>query len=213
MDLVEIDELPKKGLREEACRAFRLQASASMDMLLCMERAINAAESAKRAYDDGHSKVAESGKVLQDHANLIKEKEGLERQVKTSEEKLAEMRGALKATVNTAREAKVAKEAVRVVLEKAKLSKAIEIEAAIREAVSQYRSSEELTVLLEFYRFNPGQKLNLNFDVDPPPLPEWLTEEMIEDYEGEDAPPESGPEAEAEADGRDVVQGTEEPDV
>ncbi|CAL2266624.1 unnamed protein product [Prunus armeniaca] len=42
-------------------------------------------------------------------------------------------------------------------------------------------------LLYRFKRFNPGQKLNLNFVVDPPPLPEGITEEMIEDYEGEDA--------------------------
>ncbi|CAL2265257.1 unnamed protein product [Prunus armeniaca] len=38
-----------------------------------------------------------------------------------------------------------------------------------------------------FKRYNPGQKLNLNFIADPPPLPEGLTGEMIEDYEVEDA--------------------------
>ena len=42
-------------------------------------------------------------------------------------------------------------------------------------------------LLYRFKRYNPGQKLNLNFAADPPPLPEGLTEEMIEDYDGEDA--------------------------
>ncbi|CAL2238125.1 unnamed protein product [Prunus armeniaca] len=43
-------------------------------------------------------------------------------------------------------------------------------------------------LLYRFKRYNPRQKLNLNFIADPPPLPEGMTEEMIEDYEGEDAP-------------------------
>ncbi|CAL9000862.1 unnamed protein product [Prunus brigantina] len=37
MELSEIEDLPKKLLREEAGRAFRLQASASMDMWLCVK--------------------------------------------------------------------------------------------------------------------------------------------------------------------------------
>ncbi|CAL8168183.1 unnamed protein product [Prunus armeniaca] len=68
--------------------------------------------------------------------------------------------------------------------------------------MKQYRSSEEFTALLDkevglkmadlIYRFkcfNPDHKLNLNFVADPSPLPEGVTEEMIEDYEGEDAYP------------------------
>lgn len=74
-ELSEIDELPKRLIREEAGRAFRLQAlvspfipytstvsfhtsyefllclQASMDMWLCMKQAISAAERAKRAYE------------------------------------------------------------------------------------------------------------------------------------------------------------------
>ncbi|CAL2276739.1 unnamed protein product [Prunus armeniaca] len=56
-------------------------------------------------------------------------------------------------------------------------------------------------LLYRFKRYNPGRKLNLNFIADPPPLPEGLTEEMIEDYEGEDAPeevPAAGSSANAE---------------
>ncbi|CAL2270929.1 unnamed protein product [Prunus armeniaca] len=68
--------------------------------------------------------------------------------------------------------------------------------------MKQYRSSVEFTALLDkevglemvdliycFKRFNPGHKLNLNFVADPPLLPKGVTEEMIEDYEGEDAYP------------------------
>ncbi|CAL8115899.1 unnamed protein product [Prunus armeniaca] len=43
-------------------------------------------------------------------------------------------------------------------------------------------------LLYRFKRYNAGQKLNLNFIANPPSLPEGMTEEMIEDYEGEDAP-------------------------
>ncbi|BBH01667.1 hypothetical protein Prudu_012002, partial [Prunus dulcis] len=79
MELPEVDELPKKLLREQAGRAFRLQAAASMEMWLCVKRAISAAEKAKRAYDDGRAKVAEAGKAIQDHAQLLKQKEAAER--------------------------------------------------------------------------------------------------------------------------------------
>ncbi|CAL2227548.1 unnamed protein product [Prunus armeniaca] len=52
-------------------------------------------------------------------------------------------------------------------------------------------------LLYRFKRYNPGKKLNLNFIADPPPLPEGMTEEMIEDYEVEDAPDEAPADAEA----------------
>ncbi|CAL8091857.1 unnamed protein product [Prunus armeniaca] len=45
-------------------------------------------------------------------------------------------------------------------------------------------------LIYRFKRYNLGTKLNLNFIADPPPLPEGVTEEMIEEYEGEDAPEE-----------------------
>lgn len=100
-----------------------------------MKRAITAAECAKRAYDDGHAKFAEAGMVLQDHANLIKDKEALERQVKATEAKLAEMRVALDVAVQATRDVEVAKGAVQVVLEETKRSKTNEIQAAIWEAI------------------------------------------------------------------------------
>ncbi|XP_034197670.1 uncharacterized protein LOC117613133 [Prunus dulcis] len=200
MELPEIDELPKKLLREEAGRAFRLQASASLDMWLCVKRAISAAERVKKAYDDGRAKVAEAGKALQDHAHLLKEKEAAERQALASGGKVEEMRVALAATQAAARDAEAASEAVQVALEESERTKAAEIEAAVRSAIQGYRSSEEFTALLDkevgskmadllyrFKRYNPGKKLNLNFSADPPPLPEGLTEDMIEEYEGEDA--------------------------
>ncbi|CAL9018063.1 unnamed protein product [Prunus brigantina] len=89
MELSDIEELPKKSLREEAGRAFRLQASASMDMWLCAKRAINAAEKAKKAYEDGRAKVAEAGKAIQTQANLVKDMQAAERQIKGYEAKFA----------------------------------------------------------------------------------------------------------------------------
>ncbi|CAL9017677.1 unnamed protein product [Prunus brigantina] len=173
MELSDIEELPKKVLREEAGRAFRLQASASMDMWLLVKRALNAAERAKKAYEDGRAK---------------KDLRAAERQVKSYEATFAEMTAALESAKLSAREALEAKEAVQV---------ALEIEAAIR----GYRRSSEFSVLLDsevgeemagliyrFKRYNPGKKLNLNFIADPPSLPEGITEEMIDEYEGEVVP-------------------------
>ncbi|CAL9028811.1 unnamed protein product, partial [Prunus brigantina] len=203
MELSEIEELPKKLLREEAGRAFRLQASislfllASMDMWLCVKRAINAAEKAKKAYEDGMAKVAEAGKAIQANANLAKDLQAAERHVKYYEAKFAEMPAALESAQQTAKEALEALEAVQVALEETERTKASEIEAAIR----GYRRSTEFSNLLDsevgeemagllyrFKRYNPGKKLNLNFIADPPPLPEGITEEMIDEYEGEVTP-------------------------
>ncbi|CAL2269982.1 unnamed protein product [Prunus armeniaca] len=204
MELSEIEELPKKLLREEAGRAFRLKASASMDMWLCMKRAINAAEKAKKAYDDGRARVAEAGKAIQDHANLVKDLQAAERQVKVYESKFADLSSALESAQLSAKEALEAKEAVAVALEESERAKASEIEAAVQEAIQKYRHSTKFSALLDkevgsemvdliyrFKRYNPGTKLNLNFIADPPPLPEGVTEEMIEEYEGEDAPEET----------------------
>ncbi|CAL2231354.1 unnamed protein product [Prunus armeniaca] len=99
MELSEIEELSKRLLRKEAENVFRLQASASMDMWLCMKRTITAIEHAKKAYEDGCSKVAEACKILQDHTNLVKDKEALERQVKATKAKLSEMRATLDASI------------------------------------------------------------------------------------------------------------------
>ncbi|CAL2227259.1 unnamed protein product [Prunus armeniaca] len=177
MELSEIEDLPKKLLREEAGRAFRLQASASMDMWLCVKRAINAAEKVKKAYEDGRAKVAEAGKAIQAQANLAKDMQAAERQ----------------------------------------RARASEVEAAVQEAIQGYRRSTEFSTLLDkevgsemadllyrFKRYNPGKKLNLNFIADPPPLPEGITEEMVEEYEEEDVTEEVPADPEgiaAEADG------------
>ncbi|KAI5316677.1 hypothetical protein L3X38_036384 [Prunus dulcis] len=44
-------------------------------------------------------------------------------------------------------------------------------------------------LIYRFKCFIPGKKLNLNFVADFPPLPKGITEEMVEEYEGEDTLP------------------------
>ncbi|CAL8162744.1 unnamed protein product [Prunus armeniaca] len=104
MELLEIEELPKRLIREEAGRAFRLQAS---------------------------------------------DKQAAERQVKASEAKLAEMRAALDAAMTAVKDVVEVKEAVQTALEESERAKTAEIDAAVREAIRGYRSSEEFTVLLD----------------------------------------------------------------
>ncbi|KAI5349209.1 hypothetical protein L3X38_002096 [Prunus dulcis] len=94
MELSEIEELPKRLFREKLRCAFRLQAS----------RAITVAERAKKAYDDDRAKVAKARKVLQDHANLVKDKEALERKVKATKANLSEMMETSDASIQAARD-------------------------------------------------------------------------------------------------------------
>ncbi|CAL2256364.1 unnamed protein product [Prunus armeniaca] len=204
MELSVIKDLPKKLLREEAGRAFRLQASASMDMWLCFKRAINAAKKAKKAYEEGRAKVAEAGKAIQAQANLAKDMQAAEWQVKVYQAKLGEISVALESAQPAAKEALESREAIQVAFEESEQVRASEIEAAIQEAIRGYRQSSEFTTLLDkevssemadllyrFKRYNPGKKLNLKFIADSPPLPEGITKEMIKGYEGEDAPEEA----------------------
>ncbi|CAL8134909.1 unnamed protein product [Prunus armeniaca] len=179
-----------------------LQASASMDMWLCVKRAINAAEKAKKLYEDGRAKVAEAGKAIQAQANLAKDMQAAERQVKVYQAKLGEMSAALEAAQLTAKEALESKEAIQVAFEESERARASEIEFST--LLDKEVGSEMADLLYRFKRYNPGKKLNLNFIADPPPLPEGITEEMIEEYEGEDATEEVPAEPEgitAEADG------------
>ncbi|CAL2265887.1 unnamed protein product [Prunus armeniaca] len=195
-----------------------------MDMWLCVKRAINAVEKAKKAYDDGRAKVAEAGKAIQAQANLAKDMQVAERQVKVYQAKLGEMSAALELEQLAAKEALESKEAIQVAFEESERVRASDIEAAVQEAIRGYRQSLEFTTLLDkevglemvdllycFKRYNPGKKLNLNFIVDPPLLPEGITEEMIEDYEGEDATEEAPADAEEEtAEGDGVAAEAEE---
>ncbi|CAL9010975.1 unnamed protein product [Prunus brigantina] len=226
MELSDIEELPKKSLREEAGRAFLHSRTwfnnfsvfqASMDMWLCAKRAINAAEKAKKAYEDGRAKVAEAGKAIQTQANLVKDMQAAERQIKGYEAKFAEMVAAMESAQLSAKEAREAKEAIQVAMEESERARDSEIEAAVQDAIRKYRDSTDFAALVDkevgsemvdlvyrFKRYNPGVKLNLNFVADPPPLPEGITEEMIEDYEGENAPEEpTGPSAEEHVVGAD----------
>ncbi|BBN68171.1 hypothetical protein Prudu_309S000300 [Prunus dulcis] len=122
---------------------------ASMEMWLCVKRAITAAERAKRAYDDGRAKVAEAGKALQEHAQLLREKEAAERQALASEAKAEQMRAALEAAWAAAGDAEAVSEAVQDALQESERTKAAEIEAAVQSAVQGYRSSGEFTTLLD----------------------------------------------------------------
>lgn len=54
--------------------------------------------------------------------------------------------------------------------------------------IDQEVGLEMVDLVFRFKRFNPGQKLNLNFAEDFPPLPKGVTKEMVEAYEGEGAP-------------------------
>ncbi|CAL2270678.1 unnamed protein product [Prunus armeniaca] len=117
IELSEIEDLPMKLLQEEASRTFRLQASASMDMWLCVKRAINAAEKVKKAYEDRRARVAEVGKAIQAQANLAKDMQAGERQVKVYQTKFGEMSAALESAQLTAKVALEAKEAIQVAFE------------------------------------------------------------------------------------------------
>ncbi|CAL9007788.1 unnamed protein product [Prunus brigantina] len=218
MELSEIEELPKKLIREEAGRAFRLQASVSLSLLVLTVSSLSfgiadirllfsrlrwicgCASSAPLMLPRGRRRPTRTvGPRLPrlERPRLAKDLQAAERQVKYYEAKFAEMSAALESAQLMAKEALEAKEAVQVALEESERTKALEIEAAIR----GYRRSSEFSTLLDsevgeemagmlyrFKRYNPGKKLNLNFIADPPPLPEGITEEMIEEYEGEVAP-------------------------
>ncbi|CAL2277045.1 unnamed protein product [Prunus armeniaca] len=97
------------------------------------------------------------------------------------------MSATLESAQLTAKEALEAKEAVQVAFEESERAKASEIEAAVQEAIRGYRHSSEFSTLLDkevgskmadllyrFKQYNPGQKLNLNFIADPPPLPKGI---------------------------------------
>ncbi|XP_008245196.1 PREDICTED: uncharacterized protein LOC103343308 [Prunus mume] len=202
-----------EGVTEEMIEEYEGEdASGEPDATGAEERAINAAEKAKKAYEDGRAKVAEAGKAIQDHANLEKDLQAVERQVRVYESKFADLSSALESARLSA------KEAVEVALEESERAKASEIEAAVQEAIRKYRYSPDFSTLLDkevgsevvdliyrFKRYNPRTKLNLNFIADPPSLPEGVTEEMIEEYEGEDASGEPDATGAEEADAEEAT--------
>lgn len=163
---------------------------AEMEMWLCAKRAVNAAERYQKKFDEGREKIADAGKLLQE----------ADRRAEENAAKIAELSSKLAATELEVVAAHEAKAAVEVAMEAAERSRAREVEEAKAKALADYRSSEEFTLLVDkevmeqcddlvyrFKRYNADKKLNLNFLRDPPPLPEGMTEEMVEAYKGEDA--------------------------
>ncbi|CAL8994054.1 unnamed protein product [Prunus brigantina] len=203
MELPELEQLPMKSLREQAGRAFRLQAAANMEMWLGMKRAVNTAERVHKKYEDSQAKVAEACKMLQD----------ADRHAEENAAKIAEISSRLAEAKWAAVDAEEARARAEAAKEAALRSRATEVEEAKKQAVVEYRDSPEFVAFLDkevmvqcedliyrFKRFNADKKLNLNFLRDPPPLPERVTEEMVEAYLGEDAESEtsSGSESSSE---------------
>ncbi|BBG99119.1 hypothetical protein Prudu_008709, partial [Prunus dulcis] len=206
MELPEVDELPKKLLREQAGRAFRLQAAASMEMWLSVKRAISAAERAKRAYDDGRAKVAEAGKAIQDHAQLLKEKEAAERRAFASEAAVAEMRAALDAMradlevggrqpvmpkpfrrrFRTPCRSLSGPRPRRSRLPFRRQSRDTDLPRSLLPAGWGSRLRDGGYVV-PIQTVQPWPEAQPQFCCRSPPLPEGITEEMVEEYEGEDA--------------------------
>ncbi|CAL9025103.1 unnamed protein product, partial [Prunus brigantina] len=91
-------------------------------------------------------------------------------------------------------EAQEAKATMEAAMDAAEQSRAAEVQEAKVKALADYRNSEEFTALLDkevmdlvyrFKRYNADKKLSLNFLQDPLPLPEGVTEEMMEALQGE----------------------------
>ncbi|BBN70163.1 hypothetical protein Prudu_1441S000200, partial [Prunus dulcis] len=139
MELPEIDELPKKLLREQAGRAFRVHGHVAL-----RQAGHHCCRTGEKGLRRRQAKVAEAGKALQDHAQLLKQKEAAERQALASEAKVEEMRVALEAAQAAAKDAEAASEAVQDALEESERTK-----PAVRSAIQGYRSSEEFTALLD----------------------------------------------------------------
>ncbi|XP_021832639.1 eukaryotic translation initiation factor 5B-like [Prunus avium] len=200
MELSEIEQLSMKTLREQTGRAFRLQAAGEMEMWLCAKRAMNAAERYQKRFEEGRSKIADAGKMLQE----------ADRRAEENAAKIAELAAKLAATELEVVAAQEARAAVEVAMDAAERSHVKELGEAKAKSVADYRASEEFTRLVDkevmeqcddfvyrFKRYNADKKLNLNFLRDPPPLPEGVTEEMVEAYKGEDAEPVEADETES----------------
>lgn len=98
-----------------------------MNMWLGMKRAMMVIEWAKKAYDNGNLKVVKVGKLLQDQAALINDKDATEHRARAAEKRvkaaggqLSKMRGSLEAVESATKKADATKEAVQVVLAEAK---------------------------------------------------------------------------------------------
>ncbi|CAL8152096.1 unnamed protein product [Prunus armeniaca] len=174
MELPELEQLPKKSVREQAGRAFRLQA-ADVD----------------RHAEENAAKITELSSRLAE----------AERAAVDAEEARAR--------------AEAAKEVER-------RSRATELEEAKKQAIAEYRNLPEFVALLDkemmeqcedliyrFKRLNADKKLNLKFFRDPPPLPERITEEMVEAYLREDAEVDSSSDSESDGEEEETTPPTE----
>ncbi|CAL8114255.1 unnamed protein product [Prunus armeniaca] len=190
MELSELEQLPMKSLREQAGRAFRLQAAVNMEMWLGMKRAVNTAERVQKKYEEGRAKVAEAGKMLQD----------ADRHAEENAAKIAELSSRLAEAERAAVDADEARARAEAAKEAVLRSQATEVDEAKKQAIAEYQDSLEFVAFLDkevmvqcedliyrFKRFNADKKLNLNFLWEPPSLLERVTEEMVEAYLGEDA--------------------------
>ncbi|CAL2234244.1 unnamed protein product [Prunus armeniaca] len=166
------------------------QKVANMEMWLGVKRAINAAERVQKKYEEGRAKIAEAGKLLQD----------ADRHAEENAAKITELSSRLAEAERAAVDAEEARARAEAAKEAELQSRATELEEAKKQAIVEYRNSPEFVELLDkevmeqcedliyrFKRFNADKKLNLNFVRDPPPLPDRVTEEMVEAYLGEDA--------------------------
>ncbi|CAL8117028.1 unnamed protein product [Prunus armeniaca] len=161
-----------------------------MEMWLGMKRAINTAKRVQKKYEKGRAKITQAGKLLQD----------ADRHAEENAAKIAELSCRLVEAERAVVEAEEARAAAEAAKEEELRSRAREVEEPKKKAIAEYRSSLEFVALLDkevmeqcedliyrFKHFNADKKLNLNFIRDPPPLPERVTEEMVEAYLGEDA--------------------------
>ncbi|CAL2245635.1 unnamed protein product [Prunus armeniaca] len=159
-------------------------------MWLGMKWAINAAERVQTKYEEGRAKIAKAGKLLQD----------ADRHAEENAAKITELSSRLAKAERAAVDAKEARARAEAAKEAELRSLAMELGEAKKQAIAEYRNSQEFVALLDmelmeqcedliyrFRRFNANKKLNLNFVRDLPPLPERVTEEMVEAYLGEDA--------------------------
>ncbi|CAL2266292.1 unnamed protein product [Prunus armeniaca] len=212
MELLELEQLPKKSVREQASRAFRLQAVANMEIWLGMKRAINAVEPVQSKYEEGRAKIAEAGKLLQD----------ADRHAEENAAKIIELSSRLVEAERAAVDAEEARARAEAAKKVECRSRAKELEEAKKQAIAEYRNSPEFVALLDkevmeqcedliyrFKHFNADKKLNLNFVRDPSPLPERVTEEMVEAYLGEDAEVDSLSDSESDGEEEEMTPLTE----
>ncbi|BBH09468.1 hypothetical protein Prudu_021973 [Prunus dulcis] len=171
---------------------------ASMEMWLCVKRAISAAERAKRPTMTAGPRLPRSARRSRSTPSCSRRKRPPNGKLSLRRRRRSRC-GQLGGSAGAAGMPRLFRRRFRMPCRSPSGPRRGD-RGCVQSAVQGYRSFGEFTTLLDkevgsemadllyrFKRYNPGQKLNLNFAADPPPLPEGLTEEMIEDYEGEDA--------------------------